>query len=43
LVKSAAARAAGTEDLITHLAVELETESDRYEFLRRCRHEMPHE
>jgi hypothetical protein len=43
LVKSAAARAAGTEDLITHLAVELETESDRYEFLRRCRREMPHE
>jgi hypothetical protein len=29
LVKSAAARAAGAEDLITHLAVELETESDR--------------
>jgi hypothetical protein len=43
LVKSAAARAAGTEDLIAHLAVELETESDRYEFLRRCRREMPHE
>jgi hypothetical protein len=41
LVKSAAARAAGTEDLITHLAVELETESDRYEFSRRCRSEMP--
>jgi len=37
------AGAAGTEDLITHLAVELETESDRYEFLRRCRREMPHE
>jgi hypothetical protein len=43
LVKSAVARAAGTEDLIAHLAVELETESDRYEFLRRCRREMPHE
>jgi hypothetical protein len=43
LVKSAAARAAGMEDLITHLVVELETESDRYEFLRRCRREMPHE
>jgi hypothetical protein len=42
LVKSAAVRAAGTEDLITHLAVELETESDRYEFSRRCRSEMPH-
>jgi hypothetical protein len=41
LVKSAAARAAGTEDLITHLAVELETESDRYEFSRRCRSEIP--
>ena len=43
LVKSATARAAGTEDLITQLAMELETESDRYEFLRRCRREMPHE
>ena len=43
LVKSAAARAAGMEDLFTHLVVELETESDRYEFLRRCRREMPHE
>ena len=43
LVKSTAARAAGTEDLLTQLAVELETESDRYEFLRRCRREMPQE
>ena len=43
LVKSTAARAAGTEDLLTQLATELETESDRYEFLRRCRHEMPHQ
>ena len=41
LVKSAAARAAGTEDLITHLAVELETESDRYGLLRRWRRAMP--
>ena len=43
LVKSAVGSAAGTEDLLTHLAVELETESDRYEFLRRCRCELPHE
>src|ERR1700722_8034993 len=37
LVKSAAGRAAGIEDLIARLAAELETESDRYEFSRRCR------
>ncbi len=43
LVKSAAARAAGTEDLIDRLAVELETESDRYEFSRRCRSERSRE
>jgi hypothetical protein len=43
LVKSAASRAAGTEDLIGRLAMELETESDRYEFSRRCRSEMPRE
>jgi hypothetical protein len=43
LVKSAAARAAGVEDLIARLAAELETESDRYEFSRRCRSEAPRE
>jgi TIR domain len=42
LVKSAAERAAGTEDLIARLAAELETETDRYEFSRRCRSERPH-
>jgi hypothetical protein len=42
LVKSAAERAAGTEDLIARLASELETETDRYEFSRRCRSERPH-
>ena len=43
LVKSAVARAAGVEDLIARLAAELETESDRYEFSRRCRSEAPRE
>ena len=43
LVKSAAGRAAGIEDLIARLAAELETESDRYEFSRRCRSEAPRE
>jgi TIR domain len=43
LVKSAAARAAGVEDLIARLSAELETESDRYEFSRRCRSEAPRE
>jgi hypothetical protein len=43
LVKSAAGRAAGIEDLIARLAAELETESDRYEFTRRCRSEAPRE
>jgi hypothetical protein len=42
LVKSAAACASGTEDLIARLAMELETESDRYEFTRRCRSDRPH-
>jgi hypothetical protein len=41
LVKSAAGSAAGVEDLIARLAAELETESDRYEFSRRCRSETP--
>ena len=43
LVKSASGRAAGIEDLIARLAAELETESDRYEFSRRCRSEAPRE
>jgi hypothetical protein len=43
LVKSAAARAAGVEDMIARLAAELETESDRYEFSRRCRSGAPRE
>ena len=43
LVKAAAAHAAGVEDLIARLAAELETESDRYEFSRRCRCETPRE
>jgi TIR domain len=43
LVKSAAGRAAGIEDLIARLAAELETESDRYEFSRRCRSQAPRE
>ena len=43
LVKTAAGRAAGVEDLIARLAAELETEADRYEFSRRCRSESPRE
>ncbi len=37
LVKTAATRAAGIEDLVARLAMELETETDRYEFTRQCR------
>jgi hypothetical protein len=37
LVKQAALRAAGVEDLLSRLATELDTESDRREFTRRCR------
>jgi hypothetical protein len=37
LVKQAALRAAGVEDLVSRLAAELDTESDRREFTRRCR------
>jgi len=41
LVKAAAARASGKEDLVARLATELDTESDRHEFTRRCRIEQP--
>jgi TIR domain len=37
LVKRAASRASGVEDLIARLAVELDGESDRSAFARRCR------
>ncbi len=37
LVKQAALRAAGVDDLVSRLATELDTESDRREFTRRCR------
>ena len=37
LVKQAALRAAGVDDLVARLAVELDTESQRREFTRRCR------
>ena len=37
LVKQAALRAAGVEDLLSRLATEIDTESDRREFTRRCR------
>ena len=37
LVKSAALHASSIEDLIARLATELDTETDRYEFTRRCR------
>ena len=37
LVKQAALRAAGVDDLVTRLATELDSESDRREFTRRCR------
>jgi len=37
LVKQAALRAAGMEDLLSRLATEIDTESDRREFTRRCR------
>ena len=41
LVKAAASRATGKEDLIARLAAELDTESDRHEFSRRCRIDRP--
>lgn len=41
LVKSAATRAASIEDLVARLAVELDTETDRYEFTRQCRDGAP--
>jgi hypothetical protein len=37
LVKQAALRAAGVDDLVSRLATELDSESDRREFIRRCR------
>src|SRR5271154_7172996 len=37
LVRQAALRAAGVDDLVSRLAAELDTESDRREFTRRCR------
>jgi hypothetical protein len=37
LVKQAALRAAGVDDLVSRLATELDSESDRREFTRRCR------
>jgi hypothetical protein len=36
LVKSAALRAAGVDDLLSRLATELDSESERYEFTQRC-------
>jgi TIR domain len=36
LVKSAALRAAGVDDLLSRLAAELDTESERHEFTQRC-------
>jgi hypothetical protein len=36
LVKSAALRAAGVDDLLSRLARELDTESERHEFTQRC-------
>ena len=41
LVKSAALHAASIEDLIARLAMELDTETDRYEFTRQCRSGAP--
>ena len=37
LVKQATLRAAGVDDLVSRLATELDSESDRREFTRRCR------
>ena len=41
LVKTAVSRAAGFEDLIGRLAVELETEADRQQFTHHCRSGRP--
>jgi TIR domain len=41
LVKAAAPRAAGVEDLVVRLASELDTESERREFTQRCRSPRP--
>jgi TIR domain len=43
LVKTAASRAAGVDDLIGRLATELDTESERREFTQRCRIVKPRE
>jgi hypothetical protein len=37
LVKTAASHAAGVDDLVSRLAMELDTESERREFTQRCR------
>jgi hypothetical protein len=37
LVKAAALRAAGVDDLIGRLSMELDTDSERREFTQRCR------
>jgi TIR domain len=37
LVKTAAVRAAAVEDLVGRLAAELDTESERFEFMQRCK------
>lgn len=37
LVKTAASRAAGVDDLVSRLAAELDSESERREFAQRCR------
>ncbi len=41
LVKTATLHAASMADLVARLAVELDTETDRYEFTRQCRHGAP--
>jgi hypothetical protein len=42
LVKTAAARVSSLEELVRHVAMELETETDRHEFTQRCRTGAPH-
>lgn len=41
LVKTAALRAAGIDELVAKLATELDTETERYEFTRQCRSAAP--
>ena len=43
LVNTAASRAAGVDDLVSRLAMELDTESERREFTQRCRIVKPRE